>query len=178
MIAWETTRVCNLSCVHCRASARKEDYPDELSTEECLSLIDNVASFSSPVIILTGGEPLMRDDIFELAKHGTDKGLRMVMATNGTLMTEDIARKMLESGIKRVSISLDGSTKAIHDKFRRVEGAFEKSLKGIEYAKNVGLDFQINTTITGDNLSELEPIFNLAIELKAAAFHLFLLVRQ
>src|SRR5512134_880384 len=100
MIAWEVTRSCNLACVHCRASAEKGPYPGELSTNECLRLIDDVASFSKPVIILTGGEPLLRSDIFELARRGTEKGLRMVMATNGTLIDDGVVTEMKDAGIQ------------------------------------------------------------------------------
>lgn len=176
MIAWEVTRRCNLSCVHCRASADNEPPENELSTEECTSFLDEVSSWAQPVIILTGGEPLLRDDIFEIARHGTDLGLRMVMAPNGTLMDKDNVRRMVESGIKRISISLDGDTAETHDRFRQVEGAFEGALNGIRLAKEAGLEFQINTTITQHNVHLIENILNLAIELGAAAHHIFLLV--
>src|SRR4030067_2643260 len=93
MVAWELTRECNLACVHCRASADRGPFPGELTTHECLRVMDEIASISKPVIILTGGEPLLRSDIFDLAKYGTNKGCRMVMATNGTLITEETIRK-------------------------------------------------------------------------------------
>ncbi|MDO9462191.1 MAG: radical SAM protein, partial [Deltaproteobacteria bacterium] len=99
LVAWELTRNCNLSCVHCRASATRGPYENELSTEECKKIIDDIAAHAQPVIIMTGGEPLLRDDVFELARYGTDKGLRMVMATNGTLITPEVARKMVEAGV-------------------------------------------------------------------------------
>src|SRR5512140_2545934 len=123
MIAWEVTRSCNLACVHCRASAECGPYEGELDTDRCKKLIDEIAAFSSPVIILTGGEPLLRPDIFEIAAYGNQLGLRMVMATNGTLVTEDIARKLIDSGIMRVSISIDGLNAESHDAFRKVPGA-------------------------------------------------------
>ncbi|KAF0117931.1 MAG: radical SAM domain-containing protein [bacterium] len=176
MIAWEVTRSCNLSCIHCRASAERGPYPGEFSTEECLRLIDDIVGFSNPVIILTGGEPMMRKDIFEIAEYGTQKGLRMVMAPNGTLIDEENARKMVRSGIKRISISLDGATGKSHDNFRQVEGAFQGALRGIEYAKKTGLEFQINTTVTSTNIKELPNVLDLAIELGAAAHHIFLIV--
>ncbi|MDY6856825.1 MAG: heme b synthase [Thermodesulfobacteriota bacterium] len=176
MIAWEVTRRCNLSCIHCRASADKGPYPGEFSTKRCLSLLDDIAKFSNPMIILTGGEPMMREDIFEIARYGTDKGLRMVMAPNGTLIDEKNAQSMVDSGIKRISISIDGANRESHDRFRQVEGAFEGALRGIEYAKSVGLDFQINTTVTGKNLRELPEILNLAIQIGAVAHHIFLIV--
>lgn len=176
LIAWEITRSCNLNCVHCRAAAQFGPYPGELTTEQCKAILDNVASFSNPIIILTGGEPLLRPDIFEIAQHGTNLGLRMVMAVNGLLITDDIAKKMKEVGIQRVSISIDGATKESHDDFRKVEGAFEGALKGISILKKHGIEFQINTTITKRNLEELPKILNLAIELGAVAYHPFLLV--
>jgi heme b synthase len=176
MIAWEVTRRCNLACIHCRASAANKPPEGELTTHECLSLLDEVASWANPVIILTGGEPLLRSDIFDIAGHGTDLGLRMVMAVNGTLVDETVIRNMQESGIKRISVSLDGDDAETHDRFRQVKGAFEGALKGIRLAKEAGLEFQVNTTVTRHNLHLLPRILNLAASLEAAAHHIFLLV--
>jgi heme b synthase len=176
MIAWEVTRSCNLNCVHCRAAANCGTYPGELSTEECFHLIDEIAAMSSPVIILTGGEPLLRPDIFEIASYGTDKGLRMVMATNGTLVNSVVAKKMIQSGIKRVSISIDGKDAASHDIFRQEKGAFAGAMAGISAMKDAGMEFQINTTITTANLNQIKDILELAKELGVAAHHIFLLV--
>jgi heme b synthase len=176
MIAWEVTRRCNLSCLHCRASAHDEPYQGELSTEEAIRFLEDVASFSRPVVILTGGEPLLREDIDEIARHGTQLGIRMVMATNGTLLSSGRARDLKEAGIQRMSISLDGSKAETHDGFRGVAGAFEGALKGIRSAKEVGLPFQINTTVTQRNLKELPDILDLAVRLGAVAHHIFLLV--
>ena len=144
--------------------------------QACLRLLDQIAEVGSPIVILTGGEPLLRPDIFEVAQYGTDKGLKMVMAVNGTLVTEPIARKMAASGIKRISISLDAATKERHDAFRGVPGAFEGALRGIEFAKAAGIEFQINTTITKANFADIPKIQELAIELGAVAHHIFLLV--
>jgi heme b synthase len=176
IVAWEVTRSCNLNCVHCRAAANCGPYPGELSTQKCFQLIDEIAAVSSPVIILTGGEPLLRPDIFEIAKYGTDKGLRMVMATNGTLVNAATAKKMISSGIKRVSISIDGKDAASHDAFRGEKGAFAGTLAGIDVLKKVGIEFQINTTITTANLKQIKDILALAKKLGAAAHHIFLLV--
>ncbi len=176
LIAWELTRSCNLDCIHCRAAARFGPYPNELSTEECLRFLDDVASFSSPIIIMTGGEPMLRDDIWQIARHGTDLGLRMVMAPCGFLVTEETARKMIDAGIQRVSFSIDGATAESHDNFRRVQGAFASVMKAIENVKKVGLDFQVNTTITKHNLEELPKILDLVVSLGAKAHHPFLLV--
>ena len=176
MIAWELTRSCNLACVHCRASAERGPYPGELTTKECFRVMDEIAVLSKPIIIMTGGEPLLRPDIFELARYGSDKGFRMVMAPNGTLITDEIIQKMKESGIQRISISLDGPTAETHDAFRRVKGAFDGALQGIERAKKGGLEFQINTTITQVNLHLIADILHLAENLGAVAHHIFLLV--
>ena len=148
----------------------------ELGTDEALCLLDQIAEVAKPIIILTGGEPLLRSDIFDLARHGTALGLRMVMALNGTLVTEKIARQLVDSGIQRISVSIDGSSAETHDRFRQVKGAFEGTLRGIELIKNAGLEFQINTTITKTNLDQIADIQNLAVDLGAVAHHIFLLV--
>jgi heme b synthase len=176
LVAWEVTRQCKLKCKHCRASAESIPYENELSTKECFQLLDNIASFVKPIIILTGGEPMLRKDIFEIAKYGGSLGLRMVIAPCGVLITEESTKLMKESGIKRVSISLDGPTKEDHDSFRGVDGAFEATIKGIEHLKKAGLEFQVNTTITKLNYSKISDILKLAIRLGAVAFHPFLLV--
>jgi heme b synthase len=176
LVAWETTRNCNLACVHCRASASMGPHEGELGTDEALRLLDQIAEVAKPIIILTGGEPLLRSDIFDIARYGTELGLRMVMALNGTLVTEKVARQLVESGIQRISVSLDGSSAETHDRFRQVKGAFESTLRGIELIKNAGLEFQINTTITKTNLDQIPAIQDLAVKLGAVAHHIFLLV--
>jgi heme b synthase len=176
LVAWEVTRQCNLSCLHCRASAVLGPYDDELTTDEGLKLLDQIREVGQPVIILTGGEPLLRPDIFELARYGHEIGLRMVMAVNGTLLDPATARKLKESGIQRISISLDSATGAGHDHFRRMHGAYAGVLKGVEAAKTAGLEFQINTTITRLNLKEIPQIQALVKQLGAVAHHIFMLV--
>lgn len=141
-----------------------------------MNLLDEVASFASPIMILTGGEPLLRPDVFEIATYGTQKGLRMVLATNGLLIDKETTKQMREASIQRVSISLDGATAESHDNFRRVAGAFSGSLRGIDLLKKASIEFQINTTITKENLHELPEIQKLAEELGAVAHHIFLLV--
>jgi AdoMet-dependent heme synthase len=176
LVAWETTRNCNLSCVHCRASALRGPSHGELGTRACFRLLDEIAQVAKPIIILTGGEPLLRTDIFDIAKYGTGRGLGMVMAVNGTLITENIAKQMTDAGIRRISISLDGAASKSHDRFRGVDGAFEGALRGIRLAKDAGIEFQINTTITKTNLSELPRVQDLAVTLGAVAHHIFLFV--
>ncbi len=176
MIAWEITRRCNLACIHCRGSSLNEDYEGELSTDEARSLVDHISDHFSPTIILTGGEPLMRSDVFDLARYIVGRGLRAVLATNGTLVSPDIAKDIKNSGISRVSVSIDGSTEEEHDSFRGVKGAFKGALLGIEALKAAGVPFQINVTVTKRNVGSLEGIFSLSKELGAAALHTFLLV--
>lgn len=176
LIAWEVTRSCNLACKHCRAEAHLEPYPGELSTSEAKALIDTFPEVGNPIIIFTGGEPLMRKDVFELVAHAKSKGLRCVMAPNGTLVTPEIVAKMQASGIERCSISIDGPSAAMHDEFRGVPGSFEATMRAIDYFNAAGMEFQINTTVTRNNLPFFKDIFHLAQEKGAKAWHIFLLV--
>lgn len=176
MIAWELTGACNLKCLHCRASAVDHPLPDEFSTKEAFDLVDQIASFSKPTIILTGGEPLLRNDIFEIASYIKEKGLVPVMGTNGTMITREVAEKMRDSGIKRVAVSLESSTPPLHDVFRNVPGAFDATLEGIKNLREVGVPFQIAPTITSRNVHDINNIVDLAVKLGAAAVHIFLLV--
>lgn len=176
LVAWETTRRCNLSCLHCRAGAMDQHYPGEFSTAQGKAFLDDLRTLGQPVVILTGGEPLLRPDIFELAAHGHGLGLRMVMAVNGTLLSQAVASRLKEVGIQRLSISLDGPDAASHDRFRGQAGAFEGALAGMAAARAVGLDFQINTTVTRGNLPMIERLYDLAVQLGAVAHHIFLLV--
>lgn len=176
LVAWEVTRSCNLNCVHCRAAASSGPYADETEKKECFRILDEIAAVSKPIVILTGGEPLLREEIWDIASHGTEIGLRMVLATNGTLVTPEVVEKMRSSGIMRVSISLDGASAAQHDAFRKVQGAFERAMTGIKALRNGGMEFQINTTVTRRNAGEIQEILDLAVGLGAAAHHLFLLV--
>ena len=176
MVAWEVTRSCNLACVHCRASAVCEPYAGEFDTEKCKRILDEIATVGNPVIILTGGEPMLRKDIYEIAAYGDQKGFRMVLATNGTLVDEAAAKRLMDSGIRRVSISIDGAEAASHDAFRRVPGAFAGAMAGIEAMKRAGLEFQLNTTITKANIAQIREIHDLAHNIGAAAHHIFLLV--
>lgn len=176
LVAWEVTRSCNLACIHCRAAAQDRPYENELSTEQCFRVLDDIASFAKPIVILTGGEPLLRPDIFEIAAYGNAKGCRMTMAVNGTLLTPEMATRMIEAGIQRISISIDGATAESHDAFRQVKGAFDGALRGMAVAREAALDFQVNTTITQQNLKELPAIQELVVSLEAVAHHIFLLV--
>ncbi|MEW6266176.1 MAG: heme b synthase [Thermodesulfobacteriota bacterium] len=176
-MAWELTRACNLACVHCRAAAIERPDPGQLTTAEGFRLIDQIAVLGQGIIlILTGGEPLLRPDVFDLAARGTERGLRVVMAPNGTLITREKARLMKESGLQRISVSIDGASAEDHDRFRGVPGAFEGLREGLSHAREAGLEFQVNTTVTRANLGQLEAIQDLVLALGAAAHHIFLLV--
>lgn len=176
LVAWEVTGRCNLNCAHCRGGMAAGPFPGELSTEQCKEVLSQMKELGDPIVILTGGEPLLREDVFDLAAEGTRLGFRMVMATNGTLITTPLIEEMKSSGIARVSISLDGADAKQHDRFRRIPGAFNAALNGIELLKEKGVEFQINTTATKQNVDRIGDILNLAVEMGAAAHHIFLLV--
>jgi len=177
LVFWELTTGCNLSCIHCRASATELMSPDDLSTAECLDVVDQIASYAPLILVLSGGEPLWRRDVFEIARHAVSKGLRVALATNGTLIDETMAIRIKEAGIVRVAISLDGADKHTHDAFRGHVGAFEASLRGIRHLQELGISTQINTTVSKHNSHQLQETLELAKRLKVDAFHLFLLVR-
>ncbi|MCL4498102.1 MAG: radical SAM protein [Deltaproteobacteria bacterium] len=176
LVFWELTARCNLKCIHCRAEAQTERQEDELSTEKCFAVIDELCGFSSPILILTGGEPLYRDDIFDIARYGAGKGLRVALATNGTLVNEKVAEQIKESGIKRVSISLDGANPQTHDTFRMIQGSFESAFNGIKNLQKEGIEVQINTTIARHNEDEVKDILDLALNNNIKALHIFMLV--
>lgn len=150
--------------------------PDDLSTDEAKAFIDQVSSFASPILVLSGGEPLVREDILDLAAYGHSKGLRIALATNGTLVTPKLAESIRNAGVQRVSVSIDGATAETHDGFRQQRGAFDSAWQGIENIKRCGIPFQINTTVTKHNLAEIPAILHLAVEREAVALHIFLLV--
>lgn len=176
LIAWELTRRCPLACRHCRASAADRDYTGELSTEEALRLLDDIASFARPILILTGGEPMVREDVYRLARAATERGLPVAMAPCGLLVDGPAVRRMQEAGVRRISLSLDGADAATHDAFRGVTGSFASVVRAAERARAAGLEFQINTTVTRLNVAQLEEIRRRAVELGAVGFHPFLLV--
>lgn len=176
IVAWEITRRCELKCRHCRGAARDCDYAGEFSTEECFKTIDALAALSKPMIILTGGEPLMRDDIFDVARYATDAGCRVVLATCGHLLTAGVARKLKESGVMAVSVSLDAASAEKHDAFRGIPGAYEKTVAALDHLKAAGIPFQINTTVSTLNVDELPQILETATALGASTLDFFFLV--
>jgi len=176
IIAWEITRSCNLNCVHCRAASRYGTYPGELSLDEIKAVIDNIVTITNPIIILTGGEPLLRADIWDIIDYAHEKGAMPVVGTNATLITPEIAQKLADHGVPRISVSIDFPTAEEHDSFRLMPGCFEQSIEGIKNAKAAGIGVQINTTVTKLNADKLEDIHTLAENLKVDAFHIFMLV--
>jgi len=176
LIFWEVTKGCNLRCIHCRASATELSSPRDLSTRTALGIIDQIAEAAKPILVLSGGEPLYRSDIFQLATYARDKGLRVALATNGTLVTKEIARMIVDCGIKRVSISLDGADALTHDAFRSIPGAFDAAVQGLRNLKALGMSVQINMTIARHNAKQLPDVLELAKTIGADALHTFLLV--
>lgn len=175
-LAWETTGRCNLNCVHCRCDASMEAGQGDFTTVEAKALIDDISSYAKPVVVLSGGEPLLRPDLFEIAAYGSEKGLRMCIATNGTLINDEICEKMKATKIKMVSLSIDGSTAEIHDDFRKQKGAFAGTLRGIEYLKKHSIPFLINSSFTKRNQDDAKNIYKLSKALGATAWYMFMIV--
>ncbi|HPW72614.1 MAG: radical SAM protein [Methanothrix sp.] len=173
IIAWELTAACNLSCQYCRASASPEPDRGELGTDEAMRFVESIAPLQ-PMLILSGGEPLLRPDLFEIIRHAVSLGIRVSLASNGTLITPELAQMIAASGVSRVSISLDGAGAAEHDLVRG-QGSFERSMRGIENLRGL-VDFQINFTVSRKSQSGITEIFDLAESLGAAALHFFFLV--
>ena len=176
-IAWEITRRCNLRCVHCRSSSQLEveGHPD-FSLDEAKRVLDDIHSYASPVVVLSGGEPLLRPDVFDIARYGTALGLRMCLATNGSLVTADTCRQITESGIRMVSLSLDGSTATVHDDFRNQPGAFDGVMNAIRLFNAHNIDFLVNSSFTKRNQDEAPKIHQLVKSLGATAWYLFMIV--
>jgi radical SAM protein with 4Fe4S-binding SPASM domain len=176
LIAFEVTRRCRFNCKHCRANAGLGSDKKELTTEQCKRILASVADFSKPLIIMTGGEPMERGDIYELIRYGRELGLRMVMATCGYPINDESIAGLKEAGILALSISLDGACARTHDAFRQTAGAFDSAVKAAEAARRAGMRFQINTTITKSNVTEVLRIAELAEKLGAYCFDAFILV--
>ena len=176
LVFWEVTKGCNLRCVHCRATATELASPNDLPTALCLHIIDQIAALANPILVLSGGEPLYRSDIFQLAQYATGKGLRVALATNGTLVTREVAQKIVEAGVQRVAISLDGCNADTHDTFRGIPGSFDAAIYGFRNLKALGMPLQIDLTIARHNADELPRMLELVRNLGADALHIFLLV--
>jgi radical SAM protein with 4Fe4S-binding SPASM domain len=176
IVAWETTRRCGLACRHCRGVAGPGDRAAELTAAEGRRLIEALAGLPIRLLILTGGEPLMRPDIEELAAAGAAAGIRVVVATCGPLLTADAAGRLKRSGVSAVSISLDAADAPEHDAFRGVAGAFEAALRGVRCAREAGLAVQVNCTVTRLNVGQLPAILDLAEREGASTMDFFFLV--
>jgi heme b synthase len=176
VIAWEITKQCNLACSHCRASATAEAAPGELSTAEGLKLLKGLKAVGSPTVILTGGEPLLREDVFELARAGKNLGLPVALATNGSLVNDEIAEKISKSGIRRCSVSIDGVTSETHDRIRGTQGSFSAAIRAASILRKHAVPFQVNTSVTRANEGELQTMLGLVEALGAEAWHIFMVV--
>ena len=177
IISWNTTKKCNLYCKHCyRESGPDVKSVDELTTSEGKTLIDDIKKAGFKILILSGGEPLLREDIYELANYAYLNGLKPALGSNGTMITSKVAENIALSGISTVSISLDSVPGDYHDNFRNYKGAWKKAVNGIENSINTGLKVQINTTLTENNFHQFEDIVDFATELGVGAVHPFFLV--
>jgi heme b synthase len=176
LVFWETTKACNLSCRHCRAVPQRTLGPTELTTRRAFDLIDAIAEVAKPVMVLSGGEPLFRPDLFEIAEYGVQSGFRMALATNGTLVTGRVAAKIADVGISRVAVSLDSANPTTHDRFRGLPGSHAQAIRGIFKLREKGVSVQINSTIAKHNVGEIQEILDMALGMGADALHFFMLV--
>ena len=176
LVFWETTQACNLACKHCRASAVAWADPAELKFDEACTMMDAMVELGKPVLVFSGGEPLMRKDIFELMGEARKRGLPYALSTNGTLLDEAMADRVAAARPHRVSISLDGPDAATHDAFRQSQGAFDASIAGIRRLRKRGIEVQVNTSVTTHNAHLLPQIYTLVHNETCCAWHLFMLV--
>lgn len=176
-IAWEVTRACAFACKHCRADAQHQPAPDELTTQESMQLIDRLAQFGSPILIFTGGDPMMRRDLFDLIDYATQKGLRCSLTPTATaLPTVERLEKAKLAGIRRIALSLDAPSPEIHDAFRQVDGSWERTMRILHNANQVGLSVQVNTTVTTFNVDHLAEMVPFVEEVDAVQWSVFFLV--
>lgn len=177
IVIWETTRACDLACLHCRAEAIQWRHPLELTTRESLQLIDEVSQCGNPLFVLTGGDPMKRPDLFELIPYAVQKGLRVAMTPSGTpLMTRSVVARLKAAGLARLAVSLDGSTAEIHDRFRQVSGSYGWTMNCIDDAHDVNLPVQINTTVSRHNLADLPALADFLLSKNIALWSVFFLV--
>ena len=174
IVVWNITRACNLKCVHCYNDSGACQVGDELSTEQAKAVLDNLVQFGVPSVLFSGGEPLMRPDLFELIGYAVERGLRAVISTNGTLITPDMAKQIEQHGVSYVGISLDGIGD-INDKFRGVAGAFDRAVAGIKNCQNAGVRIGLRLTLTQKNVQDLESLFGFfeAENIERACFYHF-----
>lgn len=174
---WEITQACDLACTHCRAEAINRRDPRELTTEEGYKLLDDIRSMGTEIMILSGGDPVKREDIFDLVRHGAEIGLRMATIPAATpALTRELVQKLKDSGLSQIAFSLDGPDSSVHDTFRGVPGAFDLTMKGAEYARSVGVPLQINTTFGMHNYDRFDDIAALVRDLGVVFWEVFFLV--
>lgn len=174
---WEVTQSCDLACKHCRAAAQPIAHPDQLSTEEGKRVIDQIAEMKIPIFVFTGGDPLKRQDLFELVRYSAEKGVKVAVTPSATpLLTREAIFKLKEAGVVRLGISLDGSTAEIHDKFRGLPGAYARTIQAIEWASEAGLPIQVHSTISRHNAEDLDGLCALFERLKIVMWNVFFLV--
>ena len=177
IVIWEVTRACQLKCVHCRADAQLQPDPRELTTAEGLKLIDDIYEMNNPMLVFTGGDCMMREDLFELADYAVKKGMRVSMTPSATAnVTKEKMERAKEVGLSRWGFSLDGPTPEIHDHFRGTPGSFDLTLEKIQYLNELNMPLQINTVISRYNYDHLEEMAKLVGELGAVMWYIFLLV--
>lgn len=177
IVVWEVTRACALHCLHCRAEAQHKRHPDELTTEEGKRLLDEIRGMDSPIFVFTGGDPLMREDLFELAAYGKSIGLRVSMTPSATpRVTEAAMRKAAEIGLDRWAFSLDGSTAPIHDRFRGASGSYDLTMRSLGMLRKLGMPLQINTTVCVHNKHDLPRIADMLTEMGVVMWSVFFLV--
>ena len=177
LVIWEVTQACDLACVHCRASAQPERHPQELSTQEGFRLLDEIRSFGEPLMVFTGGDPLKRPDLYDLIRYSVSLGLRTNVTPSATpLLTADAIENFKEAGISRLAISLDGPDAATHDDFRGIPGTFDRALFALRHARDIGLDTQLQTTVTRRNMARLPELAEIAREVRTRMWSLFFLI--
>ena len=178
VLVWELTRACELTCKHCRADAQPERHPDELTTAEGKELLDAARRFGeNQLVVLSGGDPLARDDTIELIEYGADRGLLMTLTPSGTAsLTPDRVAAIADAGARRLAVSVDGGSRAAHDEFRGEPGSFESTIRAAEAARDAGLPLQINTTVCAETVGELPAIRELVTDLDAVLWSVFFLV--
>lgn len=175
LVSWNTTSACNLTCRHCYRDAGEKS-KEELTTPEGMTLIDEIARAGFKIMIFSGGEPLLRPDIYTLIEHARKSGLRPVLGTNGTLITGEVAHRLMEAGTAAIGISLDSTDPDQHDRWRGVQGAWKTTVEGMEVCRRAGLTFQINTTVVDWNYQQIESLTDFAVAKGAVAHHIFFLV--
>jgi radical SAM protein with 4Fe4S-binding SPASM domain len=173
IISWNITLRCPLKCSHCYVDAGDVEAGGVLSTQEAFSVIDQICGTGKPVVVLSGGEPLLRDDVYDIARYGTEKGLRMVMGTSGYLIDNDTAVKLRDAGIRAVAISLDSKDPATHDSFRGLEGVWERAVKAIGYCRDAGIAVQINMSVMRSAIRDVEEVIGLGTSLGVRDYQLF-----